>query len=193
MMLHDPSTSCYGYSTLMVLVPIAICVYTAVAIYVLGFAFWSRKAVIQHPVDHDRIELEHTFKAFGFLFYGTNANVSHCHSHWLFSVVQCTPVWSGSLLHPKYCGAKTISWWPHLHWQRCSQRCAAVLSNLISIANSSFGLVQSVQGMSFNFISLINDSCHVSMYVSEEPVCSTLSFIVSEIYPLSLRQFKVWE
>merc|ERR1712086_141402 len=24
---------------------------------------------IQHPVDHDRTELEHTFKAFGFLFY----------------------------------------------------------------------------------------------------------------------------
>ena len=55
--------------------------------------------------------------------------------------------------------------------------------------------------MSFNFISLINDSCHVSMYVSmyvsvyvsEEPVCSTLSFSVSEMYPLSLRQFKVWE
>ena len=80
-MLHDPSTSCYGYSMLMVLVPIAICVYAAAAMYVLGFAFWSRKAVIQHPVDHDRIELEHTFKAFGFLFYGTNANVSHCHSH----------------------------------------------------------------------------------------------------------------
>ena len=81
MMIHDPGTSCYGHSTLMVLVPIAICAYTAAAMYVLGFAFWSRKAVIQHPVDHDRIELEHTFKAFGFLFYGTNANFSHCHSH----------------------------------------------------------------------------------------------------------------
>ena len=76
MMLHDPSTSCYGYSTLMVLVPIAICVYTAVAIYVLGFAFWSHKAVIQQPQNHDRVELEHTFKSFGFLFYGAYAQQS---------------------------------------------------------------------------------------------------------------------
>ena len=77
MMVHDPGTSCYGYSTLMVLASLAICAYTAAAMYVLGFAFWSRKAVIQQPVDHDTIELEHTFKAFGFLFYGTTANVSH--------------------------------------------------------------------------------------------------------------------
>jgi hypothetical protein len=69
MMLHDPSTSCYGYSTLMLLVPIAICVYTAAAMYVLGFAFWSRKAIIQKPADYDQLELEDTFKAFGFLFY----------------------------------------------------------------------------------------------------------------------------
>ena len=81
MMLHDPSTSCYGYSTLMVLVPIAICVYTAAAMYVLGFAFWSRKAIIQKPADYDQLELEDTFKAFGFLFYGTPLNVTHCYSH----------------------------------------------------------------------------------------------------------------
>ena len=81
MMLHDPGTSCYGYSTLMVLVPIAICAYTAAAIYVLGFAFWSRKAIIQKPADHDQLELEDTFRAFGFLFYGTPLNVTHCYSH----------------------------------------------------------------------------------------------------------------
>ena len=81
MMLHDPSTSCYGYSTLMVLVPIAICVYTAAAMYVLGFAFWSRKAIIQKPADYDQLELEDTFKAFGFLFYGIPLNVTHCYSH----------------------------------------------------------------------------------------------------------------
>ena len=81
MMIHDPGTSCYGYSTLMVLVPIAICAYTAAAMYVLGFAFWSRKAIIQKPADHDQLELEDTFKAFGFLFYGTPLNVTHCYSH----------------------------------------------------------------------------------------------------------------
>ena len=82
MMIHDPSTACYGYSTLMLLAPIAICVYTAAAVYVLGFAFWSRKDVIQHPANHDKSQVEHTFKAFGFLFYGnTPNNVSdpnHC-------------------------------------------------------------------------------------------------------------------
>ena len=72
-MIHDPGTSCYGYSSLIVLASMAICVYTAVAIYVLGFVFWSHKAVIQNPQNHDRIELEHTFKSFGFLFYGTHA------------------------------------------------------------------------------------------------------------------------
>merc|ERR1712166_219612 len=69
MMIHDLSTSCYGYSTLMVLAPIASCVYTATAMYVLGFAFWSHKGVIQNPENHDRFELDRTFKAFGFLFY----------------------------------------------------------------------------------------------------------------------------
>ena len=75
MMIHDPSKACYGYSTLMVLAPIAICVYTATAMYVLGFAFWSRKGVIQNPEIQDRFELDRTFKAFGFLFYGAHA---HC-------------------------------------------------------------------------------------------------------------------
>jgi hypothetical protein len=72
-MIHDPSTTCYGHSTLMILAPIAICTYTAAAVYVLGFTFWSRKDVIQHPASHDKSELEHTFKAFGFLFYGAHA------------------------------------------------------------------------------------------------------------------------
>ena len=81
MMLHDPSTSCYGYSMLMVLVPIAICAYTAAAVYVLGFAFWGRKAIIQQPANHDKRELEATFKEFGFLFYGTHNNISPTATH----------------------------------------------------------------------------------------------------------------
>ena len=76
MMIHDPGTSCYGHSTLMVLVPIAICAYTAAAMYVLGFAFWGRKAIIQQPANQDKRELEATFKEFGFLFYGMHNNVS---------------------------------------------------------------------------------------------------------------------
>ena len=75
MMIHDPGTSCYKYSTLMVLASLAICAYTATTMYVLGFAFWSRKTIIQQPANHDRLELEDAFNSFGFLFYGTQANV----------------------------------------------------------------------------------------------------------------------
>jgi hypothetical protein len=90
MMLHDPSTSCYGYSTLMVLASLAICAYTAVAMYVLGFAFWGRKAIIQQPANHDKRELEATFKEFGFLFYGTHANVSRTATHTI--IVTVSPI-----------------------------------------------------------------------------------------------------
>ena len=80
MMLHDPGTPCYGHGTLMVLGPIGICMYTAAAAYVLGFAFLSHKSVIQFPARHELHEVEHTFKAFGFLFYGVTCLQSPCPS-----------------------------------------------------------------------------------------------------------------
>ena len=76
----------------MVLVPIAICAYTAVAMYVLGFAFWGRKAIIQHPANHGKHELEATFKEFGFLFYGTPHDVSRTATHTIVVTVSCSPI-----------------------------------------------------------------------------------------------------
>ena len=70
-MIHAPSTKCYGDTKLVLLSIGGICGYSAATVYVLGFAFWSRKDIIQFPENHEASVVESTYKAFGFLFYGT--------------------------------------------------------------------------------------------------------------------------
>ena len=41
--VHDPTSACYSYTTLMWVTPIGICFYMAVMSYVLGYAFWAKK------------------------------------------------------------------------------------------------------------------------------------------------------
>ena len=68
--VHDPSTKCYGDTSLVVLSIVGIVAYSATTAYVLGFAFWGRKNIIQVPSDHEESVVKSTYKAFGFLFYG---------------------------------------------------------------------------------------------------------------------------
>ena len=68
--VHDPSTQCYGDTNLMLLSAVGICAYSAATAYVLGFAFWSRKDIIQSPSHHSASVVQSTYKSFGFLFYG---------------------------------------------------------------------------------------------------------------------------
>ena len=68
--VHDPSTQCYGDTNLVLLSVVGIVAYSAATAYVLGFAFWSRKDIIQFPSHHSDSVAQSTYKAFGFLFYG---------------------------------------------------------------------------------------------------------------------------
>ena len=72
--MHDPSTKCYGDTNLVLLSVAGICIYSATTAYVLGFAFWGRKNIIQVPSDHEESVVKSTYKEFGFLFYGRWTN-----------------------------------------------------------------------------------------------------------------------
>ena len=76
MMVHDPTTKCLEYPSLVVLSVLGICIYSAASVYVLGYVFWKRKDIIQTPARHATDVVESTYKAFGFLFHGPPSNLA---------------------------------------------------------------------------------------------------------------------
>ena len=74
MMVHDASTVCYGHESLMVLSIAGILTYGTGIAYILGYALWNRKDVIQSPSSHEASVVKRTYKSFGFLFYDYKPN-----------------------------------------------------------------------------------------------------------------------
>ena len=62
----------------MLLSVVGICAYSAATAYVLGFAIWRRKDIIQFPSHHSASVVQSTYKAFGFLFYGVQTSSGDC-------------------------------------------------------------------------------------------------------------------
>ena len=90
MMVHDPTTKCYGHGVLMVLSLVGMCFYGAATAYVLGYSFWRQKDIIHHPGSHEESVVNSTYQSFGFLFYGVKSTSVDDTSYKLAGVMQTT-------------------------------------------------------------------------------------------------------